>query len=161
MEPSPPINYMPAGLTTAGTLDWNAPMESRQCSDAQLASELPAAQEALKQYVADLERRFTLGGCYDTRLLPTGEEFIEIVCGHPFNGRTLCKIYSPLLAVQLFIDAVERYVAQGRIAGTLYWRVHPGLRDCTYHLKSWDEDMRRDHTWDETIYTIRARLLIL
>lgn len=155
------IHYMPAGLTTAGTFDWNAPKEWRQCSDAQLASELPAAEEALKQYVADLERRFTLGGVYDRRLLPTGEEFIEIVCGHPFNGRVLCIIFSPLLAVQLFADAVERYVVQERVAGTIYWRVHPALRQCTSQRETWDEDMRKQYKWEETYYTVRSRLLIL
>ena len=155
------IHYMPAGLTTAGTFDWNAPKEWRQCSDAQLASELPAAEEALKQYVADLERRFAFGGFYDTRVIPTGEEFIEIVCGHPFDGRILCKIFSPMLAVQLFVDAVERYVVQERTTGTIYWSVHPQMRYFTYHFKEWDEFMQRDNKREETIYTILARLLIL
>ena len=155
------LHYMPEGLTSSGTLDWNASMEWRQHSDAHLASEFPKAQEALTRYVADLERRFTFGGFYDTRILPTGEEFIEIVCGHPFDGRILCKVFSPILAVQLFADAVERYVVQGRVSGTIYWRTHPQMRDFTYHLKEFDEDMQRDHKWDETIYAIRARLLIL
>ena len=164
MQLSSIIHYIPPGITPAGTLGWESHLNDPGNSwldNKYFATECPLADAALARYVEALESRFLPGGVFDTRIIPTGQEFMEIVCGHPFSGRVLCRIFSPLLAVQLFADAVERYVVQGRTSGTLYWRVHPQMRDSTYHLKSWDEDRQRGHTWDETIYTIRARLLIL
>ena len=153
--------YIPRGCTPSGTIAWNDPTEDRAATDASLAAELPLAEAALKRYEADLAQRFTFGDWYDTRVLPTGEEFIEIVAGHPFSGRALCRCFSPLLAVQLFADAVERYVVQGRTSGTLYWRVHPELRQNTSKLETWDEDMQKQRKWEETYYTVRSRWLIL
>ena len=158
------VHYMPPGVTPAGTIDWEShasdPTNSR-LDDTYLATERPLAEAALVRYVEDLGRRFASGGVFDTRIIPTGQEFIEVVCGHPFSGRVLCKVYSPLLAVQLFIDAVERYIVQGRTSGTLYWRVHPELRQNTSKLETWDEDMQKQRKWEETYYTVRSRLLIL
>ena len=153
--------YIPRGCTPTGTIAWDDPLEDRDPTDASLAAELPLAETALKRYEADLAQRFTFGGWYDTRVLPTGEEFIEIVAGHPFSGKALCHIFSPLLAIQLFADTVERYLIQGRTSGTIYWRVYPQLRQSTLALEAWDEDMQRNHKWNETHYAVYARLLIL
>lgn len=161
MQLSTVVHYIPAWLTPTGHLLWDATSAEHDVAKEHLADEMPAAQQALKQYVAELEKRFAYGGVFDTRKLPNGKTFLEIVCGHPFARENLCRIYSPFLAVQLFADAVERYVVQGRMSGTLYWRVHPELRQFTSQLETWDEDMEKQHKWEETHYTVRSRLLIL
>ena len=164
MQLSSIIHYMPPGITPAGTSDWESHLNDPANSwlgDRYFATECPLADAALARYVEALEGRFVSGGIFDTRIIPTGQEFMEIVCGHPFNGRGLCKVYSPLLAVQLFIDAVERYVAQGRTSGTIYWRVYPALRGVTSQLETWDKDMQAQHKWEETHYAVRSRLLIV
>lgn len=151
--------YIPKGVNPDGTENetiYPAYLEAQSFHD-----EVPLAEQALQRYVADLEQRFVHGGVYNTRRLPTGEEFREIVCGHPFGGATLCRCLSPLLAVQLFVDAVERYVIEGRTAGTVYWRVYPHLRSCTDEWQHYEEDFHRTITTRETRYAIRARLLVL
>ena len=160
MQLSTVVHYIPAGLAPTGHLLWYVTPHEQDMTDKHLADEMPMAQYRLKQYVAALEQRFACGGVFDTRLLPTGEEFVEIVCGHPFARRVLYRCFSPLLAVQLFADAVERYVVQGRTTGTLYWRVHPELRQNTSISETWDEEMQQQHK-EETYYTVRSRLLIL
>ena len=164
MQLSSIIHYMPPGITPAGTLGWESHLNDPGNSwldNKYFATECPLAEAALARYVEALENRFLPGGVFDTRIIPTGQEFMEIVCGHPFSGRVLCRIFSPLLAVQLFADAVERYVVQGRTSGTLYWRVHPELRQNTSKLETWDEDMQKQRKWEETYYTVQSRLLIL
>ena len=155
------VHYIPAWLTPTGHLLWDATPEEHDVARGHLADEMPAAAYALQQYVAALEQRFEPGGVFETRALPNGKTFLEIVCGHPFARENLCRCFSPLLAVQLFADAVERYVVQGRMSGTLYWRTHPELRQHTSALARWDEDLQKQQTWEETYYTVRSRLLIL
>ena len=161
MRLSTVVHYVPSWLSPTGHLLLDVTTQDGKVAEKHLADEMPAANHALARYVRELEQRFEPGGVFDTRLLPTGEEFIEIVCGHPFANRSLYRCFSPLLAVQIFADAVERYVVYGRTTGTLYWRTHPELRQNTSALETWDEDMQKQHKWEETYYAIRARLLIL
>ena len=161
MDLSTVVHYIPSWLTPTGHLLWDAPLDEHAVAEEHLADEVLAAQCALTKYVAELEQRFGHGGVFDTRKLPNGKTFLEIVCGHPFARIHLCRIYSPLLAVQLFADAVERYVVQGRTSGTLYWRIHPQLQQHISKLETWDEDLQKQRKWEETYYTVRSRLLIL
>ena len=160
MELSTVVHYIPAWLTPTGHLLWDTTPNEQDVAKEHLADEIPVAECALKRYVAELECRFVCGGVFDTSKLPNGKTFLEIVCGHPFARTSLYRCFSPLLAVQLFADAVERYVVQGRVSGTIYWRVHPQMLQNTSALETWDEDRRKQHKWEETYYTVRSRLLI-
>lgn len=139
------VKYLPPGIA----VDGRRTDDSAQTPDTlvQLSEEFVPAQLTLGRYVADLEQRFVPGGFFDTSCITSGETFIEVVSGHPFSGLQLCRCLSPLLAVQLFCDAVERYVVGGRERGTLYWRVFPELMQTV--------------PGHETLYSVYARLLIL
>lgn len=146
-----------------------AEMEAREKAWVDEVADVDGARKALKEYVAQLDSRFLLGGWFDTRCIPTGEEFVEFVCGGEVNplGSPLCRCFSPHVAVRIFIDTVERYIAsRPQKYGpsrhqTLYWRVHPMLMVCdTGEWTGYDVDLERTVTKRETLFNVRARLLI-
>ena len=115
----------------------------------------------LEQIVVDLEARFALGGHSDVGLIEIdGQEhtFVELVSGGIFNregGISVipCKCSSPEVAIQLFRDALERYIEEQASCKTLYWRVKPHI----LRSKEPYEQLEGFTGW----YVVRSRLLIL
>lgn len=141
--------------------------EAEERAWAEEVADIDGAQAALAAYVATLDARYLPGGTYATRCVPSGEAFIEFTCGGVFTGRKLCECYSPMVAVRVFIDTIERYgetklrVAHVRRPSTLYWRVHPQLRGYTETWERYDPDALRKVARTETRYNVMARLLIV
>ena len=141
--------------------------EAKERAWAEEVSNVEGAKTVLAAYVEALDRRFLNGGTFDPRCIPSGEPFIELTCGGVFTGRKLCECYTPMVAVRVFIDTIERYSSSSLSifrAGrqpTLYWRIHPQLRGYTETWERDDPDALRKVARTETRYNIRARLLIL
>lgn len=126
------------------------------------------ARGVLTEYEADLACRFQDGGDYDSYRIATGETFVEIVCGGYMNGYSPVRCYEAFTAVQLFIDAMERYFATIPHGKTIHWRAHPQWQ--SYSVEE------RDHWVDpcvavessgyksrtvRVIYSIYARLVLI
>ena len=141
--------------------------EAKERAWAEEVSNVEGAKTVLATYVEALDRRFLNGGTFDTRCIPSGDAFVELTCGGVFTGRKLCECYTPMVAVRVFIDTIEHYIAPSLSifrAGrqpTLYWRVHPELRGVTETWERYDVDALRQVKRTTTFYNIRARLLIL
>ena len=141
--------------------------EAKERAWAEEVSNVEGAKTVLAAYVEGLDQRFLAGGTFDTRCIPSGEPFKEFVCGGEYHGRLLCECYTPMVAVRVFIDTIERYVTSrlsifraGR-QPTLYWRIHPQLHGVTETWERDDPDALRKVARTETRYNVRARLLIL
>ena len=145
-----------------------AEMDGKEQAWKDEVADVAGAQAKLDAYVAQLGKRFLHGGLYDTFRIPSGEVFVEFVCGGEFDGRTLCQCYTPQVAVRIFIDTVERYIASvpkaygpGRNQ-TLYWRVYPQMRGIdTGEWSRYDEELACTVAKRETLFNVWARLLIL
>ena len=98
------------------------------------------AQRQLQLYTDFLKARFKDGGLFDTFCIPSGELFVEFVCGGILDASYLEKhnhypyiirCFDPLFAVHFLQDGVEKYIGR-RVVGTLYWRVLPELNARIY-----------------------------
>ena len=112
------------------------------------------AKCTLEAYTEELISRFKDGGNHDTYMIPSGETFVEIVCGGYWYERASVRCYEPLTAVQLFIDAMERYFVTKPNGQTLHWRTRPAW------AQRFDEPMQ-DVLFPEKIYSIYARLVLV
>lgn len=127
-------------------------MHSEDTSKEQQEQAEIAAKYTLETYMEELKKRFVAGSDYDTDKIATGETFVEIVCGGYMQGRSPVRCYEPLTAVQLFIDAVERYFAIVPYGQTLHWRTRP----------EWAQrHVGEDEAILRTIYSIYARLVLV
>ena len=122
------------------------------------------AEACLKLYTEELAKRFKDGGEYDTYKIISGETFVEIVCGGYYNGFLPVHCYEPLTAVQLFIDAIERYFATNRGGKVLHWRTRPEWKSHTLDaIEQWHNEHGRHERYQtlRLVYNIYARLVLV
>ena len=122
------------------------------------------AKCTLEAYTEELALRFSDGGNYDTYKIATGETFVEIVCGGYMQGRLPVRCYEPLTAVQLFIDAMERYFVTKPYGQVLHWRTRPEWKKYMVdEIDRWHFDTggSEDHRMTRIIYSIYTRLALV
>ena len=133
--------------------------DERAIWDAEIA-DIAQAEAALVNYVEELERQFIPCGLHDTSRLPSGEAFKEFVCGGELSASQRRMYYgtTPLLAVRLFQQTIDAYVAAFPAGSRLYWRVFPLIE--RFHVQ-FIEEGSPFILQPEWLFDIRCRLVIL
>ena len=127
----------------------------------QISPPVEEAQSILHAYREELRERFEeVCGEYDTFQIPSGELFVEIVCGGYFNGSLPVRCYEPLTAVQLFIDAMERYFVSKPEGRVLHWRTRPEWMQIIVK-ESGELGCEPHANYTRDVYSIYARLVLV
>ncbi len=125
-------------------------------------------EEAVAQLECQLSPRvhgFESHPGHEAKLGPTGEPYVTMMPGgvNPEGQQASAICRSPEIAVQLWLDAAERYLADRMIKADgdlrLYWRIRPELNEVMLYA-IFKYPPHPDITTELTWYTVYSRLLI-